>query len=110
VTPSTSAPLRLADFISLSARLSSVRESGTVWSKPIFIALVVGLTAAVSVLTPWPSVARQKGLGANGDACTVRTGVPGSEKDGECCSTSDPKDCVIILKPFPGVKALQKKP
>lgn len=47
------------------------------------------------------------GLGANGDSCTVSTNpdgttVPGTEKDGECCSTADPKDCVIILKPFPG--------
>jgi hypothetical protein len=41
-------------------------------------------------------------LGANGDSCTVRTGVPGTETDGECCSNSDPKDCSIILKPFPG--------
>jgi hypothetical protein len=48
------------------------------------------------------------GLGANGDSCTVRTKpdgtkVPGTEKDGECCATADPTDCVIILKPFPGV-------
>lgn len=47
------------------------------------------------------------GLGANGDSCTVRTKpdgtkVPGTEKDGECCATADPTDCVIILKPFPG--------
>ena len=46
------------------------------------------------------------GLGANGDACTVRTNpdgtkVPGTEKDGECCSNADTTDCVIILKPFP---------
>jgi hypothetical protein len=46
------------------------------------------------------------GLGANGDSCTVRTNpdgttVPGTEKDGECCSNTDSKDCVIILKPFP---------
>jgi hypothetical protein len=41
-------------------------------------------------------------FGAKGDACTVREGVPGTENDsGECCSTADPKDCVIILKPFP---------
>jgi len=46
-------------------------------------------------------------LGANGDSCTVRTNpdgtkVPGTEKDGECCSNSDSTDCVIILKnPFP---------
>jgi hypothetical protein len=45
-------------------------------------------------------------LGANGDSCTVRTNpdgttVPGTEKDGECCSNADSKDCVIILKPFP---------
>jgi hypothetical protein len=44
---------------------------------------------------------RSVGLGADGDSCTVRTGVPGTEKDGECCATADPKDCVIILKPFP---------
>ncbi len=48
------------------------------------------------------------GLGANGDACTVRTNpdgttVPGTEKDGECCSNADTTDCVIILKPFPKV-------
>jgi len=49
VIPS-SAALRLADFISLSPRLSCVRESGTVWTKPMFIALLVGLTAAISVL------------------------------------------------------------
>lgn len=46
------------------------------------------------------------GLGANGDACTVRTNpdgttVPGTEKDGECCSNADSNDCVLILKPFP---------
>jgi hypothetical protein len=46
------------------------------------------------------------GLGANGDSCTVRTNpdgttVPGTEKDLECCSTADPTDCVVILKPFP---------
>lgn len=47
------------------------------------------------------------GLGAEGDACTVRTNpdgttVPGTEKGLECCSTADPTDCVIILKnPFP---------
>ena len=46
------------------------------------------------------------GLGADGDACTVRTNpdgttVPGTEKGLECCSTADPSDCVIILKPFP---------
>lgn len=46
------------------------------------------------------------GLGADGDACTVRTNpdgttVPGTEKGLECCSTADPNDCVIILKPFP---------
>lgn len=45
-------------------------------------------------------------LGANGDSCTVRTNpdgttVPGTEKDGSCCSTADSTDCVIILKPFP---------
>ena len=80
------------------------------WTKPIFITLFVGLIV-LTILSPGPSVARPKGLGANGDACTVRTGVPGTEKDGECCSTSDSKDCVIILKPFPPtVKALKKKP
>lgn len=47
------------------------------------------------------------GLGANGDSCTVRTNpdgtsVPGTEKDGDCCSNTDPSDCVVILKnPFP---------
>ena len=54
---------------------------------------------AESDLTRW-------GVGANDDACTVRTGpdgkpVPGTEKDGSCCATADPTDCVIILKPFP---------
>lgn len=46
------------------------------------------------------------GLGAEGDACTVRTNpdgtkVPGTEKGLECCSTKDATDCVVILKPFP---------
>ena len=46
------------------------------------------------------------GLGAEGDACTVRTNpdgttVPGTEKGLECCSTANPTDCVVILKPFP---------
>lgn len=46
------------------------------------------------------------GFNAEGDACTVRTkpdgtNVPGTEKGLECCSTADPKDCVVILKPFP---------
>ncbi len=47
------------------------------------------------------------GFAVDGDSCTVRTNpdgtsVPGTEKSGECCATSDPKDCVIILKnPFP---------
>jgi hypothetical protein len=27
--------------------------------------------------------------------------VPGTEKGIECCSTADPTDCVVILKPFP---------
>jgi hypothetical protein len=49
---------------------------------------------------------RYGGLGANGDSCNVRTNpdgtkVPGTEKDGECCATADPTDCVLILKPFP---------
>ena len=80
------------------------------WTKPIFITLFVGLIA-LTILPSGPSAARPKGLGAKGDACTVRTGVPGTENgDGECCSNSDPKDCVIILKPFPTGKALQKKP
>jgi hypothetical protein len=79
------------------------------WTKPIFMALFVGLIA-LSIL-PGPSVARPKGLGAKGDDCTVHTNVPGKDNgDGECCSNSDPKDCVIILKPFPTGKALQKKP
>jgi hypothetical protein len=47
------------------------------------------------------------GLGAEGDSCTVRTNpdgtkVPGTEKGLECCSTANPTDCVVILKPFPG--------
>lgn len=47
-----------------------------------------------------------RSIGVNGDSCTVRTNpdgttVPGTEKDGECCSTADTTDCVIILKPFP---------
>ncbi len=46
------------------------------------------------------------GLNAEGDACTVRTNpdgtkVPGKETGLECCSTSNPSDCVVILKPLP---------
>lgn len=49
---------------------------------------------------------RFRGVAVNGDSCTVRiepdgTKVPGTEKDGECCSNSDSTDCTIILKPFP---------
>lgn len=48
------------------------------------------------------------GLSADGDSCTVRTNpdgttVPGTVSGLECCATADSKDCVIILKPFPGV-------
>ena len=55
---------------------------------------------AESDLTRWGGVA------ADGDACTVRTNpdgttVPGTEKGLECCSTANPTDCVVILKPFP---------
>ena len=62
---------------------------------------------ALFVLSSEPSVALQRGLGATGDACTVRTKpdgttVPGKDNGkGECCSTADETDCVIILKPFP---------
>jgi hypothetical protein len=66
-----------------------------------FIALSVALVA-VSMLSTEPSVALPVGHGAKGDACTVHTNVPGKDNgDGECCSNTDPKDCVIILKPFP---------
>ena len=46
------------------------------------------------------------GVAVEGDACTVRTNpdgttVPGTEKGLECCSTANPTDCVVILKPFP---------
>ncbi len=46
------------------------------------------------------------GLNADGDACVHHTNpdgttVPGTVKGLECCSTADPADCIIILKPFP---------
>ena len=49
---------------------------------------------------------RRSALGAKGDACTYPVGdgttVPGTENDlGECCRNTDPKDCIVILKPFP---------
>lgn len=81
----------------------------------VFTALVVGTGCAASSEDPsseemtdvsQPTLFRS-GLGADGDSCTVRikpdgTKVPGTEKDGECCSNTDSNDCVIILKPFPG--------
>ena len=48
---------------------------------------------------------RRGGFAADGDACTVRTGVPGTEKGLECCSTADTSDCTVILKPFPSLSA-----
>jgi len=53
------------------------------------------------------------GLGANGDSCTAGTNpdgttIPGTEKDGECCSTADPTKCIIILKPFPSAVAFRR--
>jgi len=53
----------------------------------------------------------RRGLAADGDACTVRTlpdgtKIPGTVNGIDCCSTADPTDCVIILKPFPKSFAL----
>ena len=41
----------------------------------------------------------------DGESCTIdRNGlkIPGTVKNGECCSTLKADDCVVILKPFPG--------
>lgn len=45
-------------------------------------------------------------LNADGDACVYKanpdgTIIPGTVKGLECCSTTTPTDCIIILKPFP---------
>ena len=72
----------------------------------IALPLAVG---AVLILSPQPSLALQKRFGAaDGDACTVRTlpdgtKVPGKVEGLECCSNTDANDCVVILKPFPGL-------
>lgn len=64
------------------------------------VALAAALTLAVAFASP--ASAMSKSVFAKGDDCTVRTGVPGTDNgDGECCAKADPKDCVIILKPFP---------
>lgn len=92
-------------------------------STSVVLAAVLGLGLA-SAACAAPSVAEEESteestsstaaplmrgtsLGLDGDSCTVRikpdgTKVPGTEKDGDCCSNADPKDCVVILKPFPG--------
>ena len=66
---------------------------------------LVAVIVALSMAAATPSYARARALNADGDACTVRTGVPGTEKGLECCATADPTDCVVILKPFPKATA-----
>jgi hypothetical protein len=70
---------------------------GRVAAATLMSALILAAAASPAAAKPRFSV------NADGDACTVRTGVPGKENGLECCAVADPKDCVVILKPFPGV-------